>query len=195
MMQVNFSALSEPHDFSPLPSNEIPHQRKAWKQTEDEFMTDLWNPIWKYRPSSWPSSPALYLTALPASEIPKPVTLCGKSASPRIFPRASHLQKGFPQRRGQAEITAVYSPSIMADPARRLSHLAASTLPPTQSLWLEVGDGCLNLFHVVEWSSEHQLPSPPLGLLLFLTPGKDPNAFSFPKLYSKTPYFCSNWPA
>lgn len=123
--------------------------------------------------------------ALPASEIPKPATLCGKSASPRIFPRASHLQKGFPQGRGQAESTVVYSPSIMADPARWFSHLAASTLPPTESLWLEVGEGCLNLFYVVKHSSEHQLPSPPLGLLLFLTPGKDPNAFSFPKLYSK----------
>lgn len=118
--------------------------------------------------------------ALPASEIPKPVTLCGKSASPRSFPRASHLQKGFPQGRGQAESIEVYSPSIMADPARWFSHLAASTLPPTESLWLEVGEGCLNLFYVVEHSSEHQLPSPPLWLSSLSDSRQRPKCILFP---------------
>lgn len=87
------------------------------------------------------------------------------------------MQRGFPQGRGQAETTEVYFPS-RPDRQGRLSQPAASALPQTWSLWLEVGQGCFSL------SCRRDLqntlyPLCPLPLLLFLTLGSAP-IHSFP---------------
>lgn len=115
--------------------------------------------------------------------------LLWETSFPQDLSKSLPIAERFSTGGGGGESTEVYSPALTTDPARQ-------TLPPCcRSLWLAVGEGCLNLSEVAEGSPERHLPSPTLGFTFLSDSRENPKCILSPYSLFQTPYLRSNCPA